>query len=89
MISLSKSLGRRMQAMLVRAVGSNATITFYDGDVPVDPEKEASARVSRHDLSEDDLKRMMLGKEPERPADVTYWRVHDIAGLVLMQGDWT
>jgi len=88
MMIFSTSLTRRMQAMMLRSIGSNATLTFYEGPVPADAEAEAGARIARRDVSEAELAAIIEGKEPERPSSATCWRLHDIGALVLIQGDW-
>ena len=82
MITFSESLGQRMRAMLARAIGSNATITFYAS------EKRGEMRRDRRDLTEQEICGIVDGREPERPIGAKYWRVHDIGGLELIEGDW-
>ena len=82
MITFSESLSQRMQAMVARAVGSGASITFYGSA------GRGAVRLERRDLSEKELGGIVMGHEPERPEHARYWRVHDIGGLELIEGDW-
>jgi len=88
MITFSKSLSRRMASMIERAIGSGATLHFYAGAVP-ESEDTPATEASHRDATKEDIDALVKGDEPRRDADYAFWRLYDIGGLVLFQGDWT
>jgi hypothetical protein len=89
MIQRAESLDRRMIRETLRHAGSLATLCYYKGDLPTSCDGPASGErlVSKH-ATEEIVRALARGHEPEPLADATCWRLYDNMGAVVMQGDW-
>lgn len=87
-IYYSTSMANRVASLVVRTAGSEAVITFYNGNMPdVLQHKGDGEKVGSRPADEIALQHLAYGHEPQLPDGATYWRLTDNGGLVLMQGD--
>lgn len=88
MIQRALSLTRRLELETLRHAGSLARIVLYKGEMPLKCELMAEGeRVESIPASEERIRAMLQGSEPELIHGATYWRLLDNNGNVVMQGD--
>lgn len=81
-IRFSASLTRRLNAEINRAIGSNASMVFYDGAVPATLEASATG----NKVKSGDITGEAVTFTHNLPEGATYWRILDAGGLVVVQG---
>lgn len=86
-VKFSRSLSRRLNAEIRRAIGSNASLVFYNGVPPDSPDEHPTGqKIRSNGLNEEEIERINAFK-PVMPEDASYWRIIDAAGIVVAQGE--
>lgn len=94
MIQYSEHCHRQMARLMARMIGSDPSVRFYAGEMPPRPDDPLNADTEAifvDDLDAEETERLNaapLSREPAQPKGATFWRLMDIGGNVVMQGNW-